>query len=111
MQSTKFVKKMLIGIGAASLFVYIRNLPNSSIMNRIIIIIVFTFLVSLLNGYHTLSVLKTCYDCETPFDWAHCSGFKSITTSMEKYNLKNILLELEDLSQKILKRRKLKNKT
>ena len=110
-KTIKIIQKALIGSGSTFLFIYIRNLPNPRTTNFIIVIMVFLPLMTVLNLYHSMSILKSCYKCDTPYDWGNCSGFKSITRNMEKYGLDNILLNLEELSQKILKRRKLKNKT
>ncbi len=109
-KTIKIIQKALIGIGAIFLFLWIRNLPNPRATNTLIILIVFMILISILNLYHSLTIIGTCYKCKTPFDWGNCPGFKTISANMEKYNLFNFLIFLEDLSNQLLEKRELKKK-
>ena len=101
----KITQKIFIGIGAALLYSWILGLPNPARTNSTIALVVLYILISILNVYHALGFLKACYKCETPFDWGRCPGFKSIRNNMEKYGLFNFLIELDDLSYKLIKRR------
>ena len=109
-KTIKIVQKFLIGFGAALLIIWIMGLPQPRSSNIITVLIVFNILLVLLNLYHAYGILHTCYNCETPFDWGKCSGFCTIRTRMERYNLNNFLLNLEDFSNKIKERRIIKKK-
>lgn len=106
----KICQKILIGIGAALLFIWIMELPNIKRKNIYIAYNTLYFLLLILNLYHVYGNLRKCYNCRTPFDWGKCSGFCSIKKRMEKYNLNNFLNDLEGFSHKIRTRRALKKK-
>ncbi len=101
----KILQKFIIGIGAALLFYWIMELPNSRKTNLLIGFIILNFLLTSLNLYHVYGFLKTCYKCESPFDWGNCTGFCAIRERMEKYNLKNILINLERFSYRLKEKR------
>ncbi|MFX1575090.1 MAG: hypothetical protein ACFFB0_20325 [Promethearchaeota archaeon] len=107
-KKVKIVQKFLIGLGAALLLIWIMELPYPKSLNSIIAFIIFNILIVILNLYHAYGILHTCYNCETPFDWGKCSGFCTIRDRMEKNNLNNFLLDLENFSIKILEKRTLK---
>ncbi len=106
----KICQKILIGIGAALLFIWIMELPNLKRLNLYIAYNTLYFLLLVLNLYHVYGNLSKCYKCGTPFDWGKCPGFCSIRKRMEEFNLNNFLSDLEGFSDKIKARRALKNK-
>ena len=57
-KTIKIIQKALIGSGSTFLFIYIRNLPNPRSTNFIIVIMVFLPLMTVLNLYHSMSILK-----------------------------------------------------
>jgi len=109
-KTIKIFQKFLIGFGAALLIIWIMSLPQPRSSNITTAFIVFYILLVLLNLYHAYGILHTCYKCETPFDWGKCSGFCTIRERMEKYNLNNFLLNLEQLSNKIKEKKIQKGK-
>ncbi len=110
-RNSKICQKVIIGIGAALLLMWIMELPNLKRVNLYIAYNTLYFLLLVLNLYHVYGNLNKCYKCETPFDWGRCSGFCSIRKRIEKFNLKNFLTDLEGFSHKITARRALKNKS
>jgi len=104
-KTIKIVQKFLIGVGAALLFTWIMGLPQSRSSNLITAFIVMNILIVILNVYHAYGFLHTCYKCETPFDWGKCSGFCTIRERMERNNLNNFLIDLENFSSKIIEKR------
>jgi len=109
-RNTKICQKVIIGIGAALLLIWIMELPNLKRTNLYIAYNTLYFILLILNLYHVYGNLNKCYRCGTPFDWGRCPGFCSIRKRMEKYNLNNFLNDLEGFSQKIIVKRALKNK-
>ena len=107
-KAIKIFQKIFIGIGAILLFFWIRNLPNPEMTNRIMSMLVLSFMLGILNLHHAMGFLSKCYKCKTPFDWGKCPGFKSVTKNMEKYKLNNFLLQLEDFSNKIIEKKERK---
>lgn len=107
-KTVKIIQKFLIGLGAALLFTWIMGLPQPRSLNLRTAFIVFYILILLLNLYHAYGFLHTCYKCETPFDWGKCSGFCTIRARIERYNLNNFLLNLEEFSNKIKEKRTIK---
>jgi len=101
----KVVQKALIGLGSSFLFWYILTRPNPRIVNIFIFYISFGVILSILNIYHVLGFVMTCYKCETPFLWGSCGGMRSITKIFEKYKLKNFFLSFEEFSESIKERR------
>lgn len=104
-KKVKIIQKLLMGIGAALLFSWIMELPNSEGTNFRTAFVVLYILLTILNLYHAYGILSACYRCETPFNWGICPGFCTIRERMEKNNLNNFLLEFERLSEKIIERR------
>lgn len=102
----KILQKFFIGLGAASLVYWIMELPNPRSTNLIIALITIWVIIMILNIHHVYGFLNTCHKCETPFNWGYCSGFETIRTNMEKYNLSNFLISLEDFSHSLLEKRK-----
>ncbi|MBD3255740.1 MAG: hypothetical protein GF383_11655 [Candidatus Lokiarchaeota archaeon] len=107
----KVAQKAFIGVGAAFLLVWIRNLPNPRMTNLLIMFIVFSLIIFVLNLYHVYGFLKTCYKCETPFDWGNCPGFDEIRVRMKNYGLFNFLSHLNGFSDKVIFKRNLKEET
>ena len=106
----KIIQKTFIGIGAALLYSWIMGLPNPARTNATIAFIILYILITILNIYHAYGFLNACYKCESPFDWGRCPGFKSIRNNMEKYNLFNFLIYLEEFSYKVKEKRENKKK-
>ncbi|TFG21494.1 MAG: hypothetical protein EU529_13425 [Promethearchaeota archaeon] len=86
-KAIKIIQKFLIGLGAAFLFWYIFTLQNPFFLNFFYFILVFGFLIILLNVYHGYSFHKICKKCEYSMDWNNCPGFKKINECLEKHNL------------------------
>jgi len=86
----KVIQKILIGIGSAFLFWWIWTLPNTFIVNLLYFFMVFGSLLALLNVYHIYGFYKRCKECEPPFDWENCSGFRDIYKCFKEHNLENI---------------------
>jgi cation transport ATPase len=105
-KKVKIMQKIFIGIGAALLFSWIMGLANPPRTNYNIAFITIFILITVLNIYHAYGFLHTCYKCETPFDWGRCEGFRNIRNKMDKYDLFNILIYLDEFSQKIKEKRK-----
>jgi hypothetical protein len=100
----------LIGLGAALLISWILDLPNPRFTNFLIALITTWIMIVILNLYHVYGFLSICNRCETPFNWGYCSGFKTIRDNMEKHELVNFLISLEDFSHNLKEKRKFKTK-
>lgn len=107
----KIIQKILIGVGAAFLLIWILNLPNPELTNKIISMFVLNALVGVLNLYHAVSFFSKCNKCDTPFNWGNCLGFKSITDNFKKFKLNNFLLKMADYSKRVLEKKELKKQT
>jgi len=106
----KILQKFLIGVGSAFLFWGIWSLPNPVLINYIIFIYTFTILLGVLNFYHVLGFLRTCYKCETPFSWGKCSGFTTIRGNMTKFKVNDFMNHFDDFSKQLEERKKRKKK-
>ena len=84
------------------------ELPHPRSSNSRTAFIVFYILIVILNLYHAYGILHTCYNCETPFNWGKCSGFCTIRERMERNNLNNFLIDLENFSSKVIEKRTIK---
>lgn len=105
----KIVQKIIIGIGGAFLFCGIRRLPNPPNIRFLLLYFTFGGIISVLNLYHAYGFFSHCYQCTVPFNWGKCSGFSSIQNNLEKYDLNNFLLLIQDFSNYIKMRREKKN--
>ena len=101
----KVIQKFLIGIGSSFLFWGIWYQPLSFLERYNIFFTVFGFILSVLNMYHVYGFYTNCNNCDIPFGWYTCEGFKSIRLKFEKYNLGNIFKALENYSKKIIQKR------
>ena len=104
-KTVKIIQKFLIGLGSSFLFWYIITRPNPREVNRLILNISFGTILSVLNLYHVLGFILTCYKCETPFLWGACGGMQSVIRNIEKFELRNIFLSFEDFSNSIKEKR------
>jgi len=74
----KIIQKMLIGLGSSFLFWFIWSLPNAFLINLFYFILVFGFLITLLNLYHALGMQQICKNCKYFSKWGTCPGFQNI---------------------------------
>lgn len=81
------------------------DLPNPRSTNIIIVIITILVMILILNLYHIYGFMNTCSNCETPYNWGHCSGFETIRNNIEKNNLFNFLTFIEDFSINLKKKK------
>ena len=101
----KITQKFLIGLGAALIYWWILDLPNSREVNARITFYFLTITVSLLNIYHIYGFYRTCKKCETPYNWEKCNGFKYTKSLLEKHHLINIFEGMDEFSRNILSKR------
>ena len=107
----KIVQKFMIGLGSSFLFWAIWSLPNPPIINYNIFSYTFTVLLGVLNFYHVLGFLGTCYKCDTPFSWGKCSGFDYIRNNLNRYEVNDFMYHFDDFSKQIEERKKRKKKS
>lgn len=105
-KALKILQKFLIGLGASFLFWGIMLLPNPKILNIWIAFMTLSFLIGLLNIYHTYTFYRNCAKCEIPFDWARCDGLLPIRNNLKKHNLKNVFQSFDIISEHFLAKRK-----
>jgi len=86
-KSIKIIQKIIIGIGSSFLFYWILDLPININFKFNLFLIILWSLLSLFNLHHIYSFYKMCKKCQTPFEWATCSGFNSIKNNLHKYRL------------------------
>jgi len=110
-KSVKIVQKFLIGLGASFLFWWIWSLPNPLLTNYFILMFTFSILLGVLNFYHILGFLGTCYKCDTPFSWGICNGFGTIKKNFARFKLNNFLNQFDEFSMQIEERKKRKKKS
>ena len=91
----KIIQKIFIGIGLALIFWGIFSLNFSVFINFIILLLVFSTILTVLNIYHAYGLYKTCKKCEFQFKWGQCSGFEAIRNNLKKYNLPNLIVDIE----------------
>lgn len=91
----KIIQKIFIGIGSALIFWGIFSLDFSVFTNSIIFLLVFSTLLTLLNIYHAYGLYNECKKCESQFKWGQCSGFEAIRNNLRKYNLPNLIMDIE----------------
>jgi len=108
-KTVKILQKALIGLGSSFLYWYIMTRPNPRIVNIVIFYFSFGAILSILNIYHVLGFILTCYKCETPFLWGSCDGQITIRNNFEKFGLNNIFLTFEEFSNSIKERREKEN--
>jgi hypothetical protein len=108
-KTIKIIQKALIGLGSSFLFWFIMTRPNPRIVNIFIFYFSFGAILAILNIYHVLGFVMTCYKCETPFLWGTCGGFNSIIKNFEKHELENFFISFEEFSESIRERRTKKN--
>jgi hypothetical protein len=104
-KTIKIIQKALIGLGSSFLFWFIMTRPNPRAVNIFIFYFSFGAILGILNIYHVLGFVMTCYKCETPFLWGACGGFNSITNNFNKYKLENFFTSFEEFSETIKERR------
>ena len=104
-KTVKIIQKALIGLGSSFLFWYIMTRPNPRIVNIFIFYFSFGAILTILNIYHVLGFILTCYKCETPFLWGSCGGLISIRKNFEKFGLDNFFLSFEEFSNSIKEKR------
>ena len=107
----KIIQKFLIGLGASFLFWWIWSLPNPQLTNYFIFIYTFSIILGVLNFYHILGFLGTCYKCDTPFSWGKCSGFETIRSNLTEYKVNDFMYHFDDFSTQIEERKKRKKKS
>ncbi|MBY9003157.1 MAG: hypothetical protein KGD73_04235 [Candidatus Lokiarchaeota archaeon] len=107
----KILQKFLIGLGSSFLFWYIMTRPNSRLVNIFIFNIAFGVILGVLNLYHVLGFILTCYKCETPFLWGTCGGFNIIVKNFEKHRLNNFFVSFEEFSKNLVERKEKKKKS
>lgn len=107
-RSIKIIQKIAIGIGSSFLLWWILNLPINANTKYTLFLIILGSLLSLFSLHHVLSFYKTCKRCDTPFNWAICSGFNSIKSNLEKSHLNNFF-KLMDGLPKLRIRESIKN--
>jgi len=91
----KIIQKIFIGFGSALIFWGIFSLNFSVFTNSIIFLLVFSTLLTVLNIYHAYGLYNECKKCESQFKWGHCSGFEAIRNNLRKYNLPNLIMDIE----------------
>ena len=65
------------------------------ILYHIIFFLVFSAILTFLNIYHAYGLYNTCKKCESQFKWGQCSGFEAIRNKLEKYDLPNLIMDIE----------------
>ncbi len=94
----KFIKisqKIFIGFGSALIFWGILSLSFPFSTNLIIDLLVFSVILTFFNVYHAYGLYKTCKKCEYHFKWGQCSGFETIRNNLKKYDLPNLIVDIE----------------
>jgi hypothetical protein len=91
----KIFQKIFIGFGSALIFWGIFSLNFSVFTNSIIFLLVFSILLTVLNIYHAYGLYNKCKKCEFQFKWSQCSGFEAIRNNLRKYNLPNLIMDIE----------------
>ena len=91
----KIIQKIFIGFGSALIFWGIFSLNFSVFTNSIILLLVFSTLLTVLNIYHAYGLYSKCKKCESQFKWGQCSGFETIRNNLRKYNLPNLIMDIE----------------
>ncbi len=102
----KIIQKIFIGFGSALIYWGIFSLDFSDSTNFIIFILVFSTIITFLNTYHAYGLYKTCKKCEFQFKWGQCSGFEAIRNKLKKYDLPDLIVDIEFRSKS--KKEKLK---
>lgn len=91
----KIIQKIFIGFGSALIYWGIFSLNFSDFTNFIIFILVFSILLTFLNIYHAYGLYKTCKKCEFQFKWGQCSGFEAVRNKLKRYDLPNLIVDIE----------------
>jgi hypothetical protein len=91
----KIIQKIFIGFGSALIYWGIFSLDFSDSTNFIIFILVFSTIITFLNTYHAYGLYKTCKKCEFQFKWGQCSGFEAIRNKLKKYDLPDLIVDIE----------------
>jgi len=91
----KIIQKIFIGFGSALLFWGILSLNFPVFTNFIIFVLVFSIILTVLNIYHAYGLYNTCKKCESQFKWGQCSGFETIRNNLKKYDLPNLIVDVE----------------
>ena len=91
----KIIQKIFIGFGSALIFWGIFSLDFPVSTKSIIFLLVFSPILTFLNFYHAYGLYKTCKKCESQFKWGQCSGFEAIRNNLKKYDLPNLIMDIE----------------
>jgi len=91
----KIIQKIFIGFGSALIFWGIFSLNFSFFTNSIILLLVFSTLLTVLNIYHAYGLYSKCKKCESQFKWGQCSGFETIRDNLRRYSLPNLIMDIE----------------
>ncbi len=91
----KIIQKIFIGFGSALIFWGIFSLDFPEFTNYVIFLLVFSILLTFLNIYHAYGLYNTCKKCEFQFKWGQCSGFEAIRNKLKKYDLPNLIVDIE----------------
>ncbi len=95
----KIIQKIFIGFGSALIYWGIFSLNFSFFTNFIIFTLVFSVILTFLNIYHAYGLYNTCKKCDSQFKWGQCSGFEAIRNNLKKYDLPNLIVDIEFLSK------------
>ena len=90
-KAIKIIQKALIGLGSSFLFWWVFTMPYIIYIRVMIFLLVFGFLITLLNIYHGLNLYMTCKKCEYELDWQNCPGLEEVFNCFKKYNLETDL--------------------
>jgi len=91
----KIIQKIFIGFGSALIFWGIFSLDFPEFTNYVIFLLVFSIILTFLNIYHVYGLYNTCKKCESQFKWGQCSGFEVVRTKLKKYDLPNLIVDIE----------------
>jgi len=94
-KTIKIIQKIFIGFGSALIFWGIFSLNFPFFTNFIIFFLVFSAILTFLNIYHAYGLYNMCKKCESQFKWGQCSGFEAIRNKLKKYDLPNLIVDIE----------------
>ncbi len=101
----KIIQKILMGMGSSFVILWIFQLPNPKNVNLFFAVITINLLLLGFGMYHVYGIWSKCFNCNTPFDWGYCPGFRSAIRNFEKRNLPNFLINFHEYSTFLINRR------